>query len=374
MQRHGSTAYEPSIGANGTLGEAIVHPFELTEKRLRLPSARRILADAWLHRSTRLQHRGAIRQAVTACRRARRLDPANADVHCRLAMNLRRLGENDAALAAAKRARRLRPSSPIAVHLANALDRAPASRAPIGYVGDLFDRFAVDFDDRMTGLLRYRVPRLLARRIRPVVRRHGRFDHTLDLGCGTGLAGAALRRFTRRLTGVDISRSMLSRAAGKSIYDTVVCADILDALADRSMRVDLIVAADVFIYLGDLDAVFRRAAARLTPDGLFAFSTERGRHMPYRLRRSGRFTHHPEYIRTLARRHGFVVTSAASAGIRIENQRWVDGDIFILQPCGASAPREPDDRPRGVRRTARDLLQGSRPAAAVAALFRRRRR
>src|SRR5262249_18163102 len=74
---------------------------------------------------------------------------------------------------------------------------------PSGYVRSLFDQYAPRFDAALESLA-YRAPQLLLDAIKQVC--HGRgqrlwFDAVLDLGCGTGLAGAALRPFSDWLVG-----------------------------------------------------------------------------------------------------------------------------------------------------------------------------
>ncbi len=48
----------------------------------------------------------------------------------------------------------------------------------------------------------------------------------LDLGCGTGLSGAAFRGMVDVLTGIDLSTKMIARAKAKGIYDDLVHVDI----------------------------------------------------------------------------------------------------------------------------------------------------
>jgi len=86
---------------------------------------------------------------------------------------------------------------------------------------------------------------------------------------------------------------MLQKASEKAIYDVLVCDDILDFLNRCKTSFDLITAADVFIYLGDVTSVFRLARQRLDPTGIFAFSTERTRFAPFRLKKTGDLSTRP---------------------------------------------------------------------------------
>jgi predicted TPR repeat methyltransferase len=77
------------------------------------------------------------------------------------------------------------------------------SAAPGDYVAKLFDGYADRFDDHLVNALGYQTPRLLMERVRGALAQgHSAassvegplmFDHAMDLGCGTGLSGEALR-------------------------------------------------------------------------------------------------------------------------------------------------------------------------------------
>src|SRR6478752_9616117 len=76
-----------------------------------------------------------------------------------------------------------------ALHLARLGGADPATAALHGYVRTLFDQYAPRFD-RALADLSYSAPE----KLREAVTKYGlRFGTMLDLGCGTGLAGAAFR-------------------------------------------------------------------------------------------------------------------------------------------------------------------------------------
>jgi predicted TPR repeat methyltransferase len=180
-------------------------------------------------------------------------------------LNLHSLERYDEAISVLRKVLALKPNDPTAGHLINAIEKRPVQSSPAGYAERLFNRFAGTFDHRMIGVLNYREPALLAKRIRPIARRRGQFDSALDLGCGTGLSGSAISSHARHLTGVDLSREMLQKASEKSIYDVLACDDILNFLNRCKTTFDLIMAADVFIYLGDVTYVIRLVRQRLDP-------------------------------------------------------------------------------------------------------------
>jgi SAM-dependent methyltransferase len=89
----------------------------------------------------------------------------------------------------------------------------------------------------------------------------------VDLGCGTGLAAAALAPLAERaLLGVDLSRAMLDLAArrgGGSAYARLDCAAAEEWLARPGTAAGLLFAADVLVYIGDLAPLLAGAAAAM---------------------------------------------------------------------------------------------------------------
>lgn len=100
-------------------------------------------------------------------------------------------------------------------------------------------------------------------------------------------SGNAPRPRIRPLTGVDLSLKMIDSASEKAIYDVPVDDNRVTFLGRCQTTFDLIISADVFIYVGGRPSSFRLAQQRLDPAGIFAFCTERPRWNPYRLKKNG---------------------------------------------------------------------------------------
>jgi predicted TPR repeat methyltransferase len=149
---------------------------------------------------------------------------------------------------------------------------------PADYVRDVFDQYAARFDDALVRGLAYRGPELLLAAVQRACAARGRpatFNATIDLGCGTGLGGAAFRPFTATLIGIDLSANMVTLARGKGLYDRLKVGDIVAFVASEpAASVDLLLAADVFAYLADLSSVIAASARVLIPGGLLAFTVE----------------------------------------------------------------------------------------------------
>jgi predicted TPR repeat methyltransferase len=190
----------------------------------------------------------------------------------------------------------------------------PPPAPPREYVESLFDLYAQEFDAHLVQVLHYRAPQILVDGLR---RAGQRVAAALDLGCGTGLCGPVLRPLAQRLDGVDLSHNMVARATASGCYDEVLQADLAEFLHATERRYDLLVGADVFIYVGALERVFAGAARVLEPGGRFCFSVELAPGPEdLALQASLRYAHSARYIRKLAELHGFEISATAEHPIR----------------------------------------------------------
>ncbi len=77
-------------------------------------------------------------------------------------------------------------------------------KAPDAYVATLFDQHAEAFESILVDQLEYCVPLLVRQRIQALGL--GPFKKMLDLGCGTGLTGGALRDIVDDITGLHFRK------------------------------------------------------------------------------------------------------------------------------------------------------------------------
>lgn len=236
-------------------------------------------------------------------------------------------GHPDRAVEIGRRRLAANPDDPVQRYLLDAVSGRAHLAAPADYLESYFDRFAPEFDHKLVEVLNYRLPE----RMQAAVLRYGqRFSHILDLGCGTGLAGPQLAALGSTLAGVDLSGKMLDEARKRDCYHELTKSDGVAYLVGRPARFDLVFAADVMIYIGDLAPLFAGVHRALIPGGLFAFSAEQVSEGDFTLLPSGRFAHSRAYLARLSE-PGFDILEVSETTIRLEANRPVDGLMIVLR-------------------------------------------
>ncbi len=251
------------------------------------------------------------------------------------ALALEKAGDVDAAVAAYHRVLEIDPEDHggAAVRIA-ALGHGDAPpKAPDAYVETLFDQHAESFEDILVEQLGYAVPVLVRQRLQDL--KLGPFKRMLDLGCGTGLTGGALRDMVDDITGIDISENMVEIAHEKDLYETLYVAEVEDFLEDNDDEpFDLITATDVLPYLGALEPLFFGAAENLMAGGIFVFSSETlptsdGR--TYIVGPHQRYLHAEAYIRSRLTETGFELVEITEINVRMQDGLPSPGHLVIAK-------------------------------------------
>lgn len=239
--------------------------------------------------------------------------------------------DRESAQCAYQQALTLDPNNITAKHMLNALaGRTTPEGAPREYVRALFDQYAPSYDAQVTKQLHYQVPHHL----RTLVGNHAKnltgLWKVADLGCGTGLCAPYFRDLSERLIGVDVSPKMLEIASRRGGYDSLIVEDALQYLKTHYQH-DLIIAADVFVYFGELSDFFQIAQESLKPGGYFTFSIETVCGKNYQLQETGRYTHHPDYIAQICQTQSWQVIAIESLTLRTQSDQPVPGHVYLLR-------------------------------------------
>jgi predicted TPR repeat methyltransferase len=255
------------------------------------------------------------------------------------------LGDRDGAVAAFGHARDADPEDYHGARLQLARlgsgNTAPAMTET--YVRRLFDQYAGRYDQSLTERLSYRGPMLLRDAVQALMDAGGRpmhFAAMLDLGCGTGLGGTAFRPFVEQLVGIDLSPAMVVQASAKGLYDRLSAGSIESFLADEigaGSKYDLVVAADVFVYVNDLAPIIRGAARVLAPSGLLAFTVETHAGEGPKLLPTLRYAHGESYIRTVLGQAGLTPAQIVKLSVRKEKGVPVDSLIVVAEASSAGS-------------------------------------
>lgn len=253
------------------------------------------------------------------------------------ALALEKAGDVDAAVKAYEEVLAIDPEDHggAAVRIAAMGRGDQPSKAPDAYVETLFDQHAEAFEDILVEQLGYAVPMMVRQRLQTL--NLGPFKRLLDLGCGTGLTGEALRDMADDITGIDISENMVEIAHEKDLYETLYVAEVEDFLEDNDDEpFDIITATDVLPYLGALEPLFFGAAENLNAGGLLIFSSETlpeeimaGR--PYMVGPHQRFAHAETYVRERLAATGFEVIEVTDINVRMQDGNPTPGHLVIAK-------------------------------------------
>ncbi|TNF28177.1 MAG: methyltransferase domain-containing protein [Deltaproteobacteria bacterium] len=278
-----------------------------------------------------LERLGRIDEALALCDAYLATAPGDAlALLVKSAVHARR-GERMGALEAAQRLAEVSPDRAVAHQLVTSLGGGSFEAPLRGEVVTLFDAYADSFDAHLVEVLGYRGHEAVADALAAAGAGNPP-GVIVDLGCGTGLCGPMLRPLARRLIGVDLSSGMLAAARMRGVYDALLEADLLYALATwPDASVDAFAAADVLGYIGALSGVFAEAARVLRPGGHFVFTVEATTKGAWRLGPSRRVAYTEPYVRETAAANGLVVRRHEAVTLRREERVGVAAWLTALE-------------------------------------------
>ena len=276
-------------------------------------------SESVLALSFALELRGRADQALSVLRARAVFGP---DEQCDItsASLLMQTGNSDGARVALTQFLQHFPAHPVATHLLAGLGVGSAERASDGYVELVFDAFAKDYDALMQGPLQYTQHQRIAARLGELLAPPA---DVLELGCGTGLVGSVLAPQGYWVDGIDLSALMLDQASERG-YRSLTKAEITQHVKQlSSCSYDVVLAADVLIYFGDLTALIADAYRVLRENGVLLFTVEAQATSDqqtssangFRLSSTGRYQHSHEHLQTGLAKAGFVdITIRAAEG------------------------------------------------------------
>jgi predicted TPR repeat methyltransferase len=276
----------------------------------------------------RLEDEQDLPGAIDLYQRALRVDPYQLRPLLALGRLWTILGDAARARSWFERALALEPDNGEGLAGLSALD-GPEILTP-AYIRALFDQYADRFDADLIGALKYRAPSLVAALLGRCGVAEGSAD-LLDLGCGTGLSGMALKLFARAMDGVDLSPGMVAKAEARGIYDALSVVEAEAFLMGDGKSWDIIAAVDMLNYIGDLAPIFRAAAARLRPRGLFAGTVEKRIEGGQALSEKRRYRHGADHVRAALDTAGLTLVELSEAELRQEGGIAVTGLVFAAR-------------------------------------------
>jgi len=199
------------------------------------------------------------------------------------------------------------------------------------YVKDVFDNYADTFENHLVNTLAYYTPEKLEHIFSNTISETKDLN-TIDLGCGTGLCGPLFRPYSKQLVGIDLSSGMLEKATDKACYDELLNCDLVAGLSKFHGSLDLAIAADVFVYVGELQAVFAACYKALKPRCHLLFSVETtASRKGLVLQPSGRYQHSAAYVEGLLENNHFTLVRKETADIRNEGGKPVLGALYLVR-------------------------------------------
>ncbi len=316
----------------GQLDEALRLYVQALQQDPRTPGVADLISAilrTYLELALTLMKTGRTEEAILSFQRVLAIQPDESVAHAYLSRLFISADDLQQATLHLRHYLRLVPEDHIGARMLLAYTGAEAipERPAASYITRFYDSYAASYDQKLVSSLHYQCPQL----IRAALQRYCRDTVAiLDLGCGTGLCGQAVRSLAKRLDGVDLSPQMLAKAQERKIYDELEVADIYSFMEKKAGCYDVIVAAGVFEHIGDPRQVFQAAFGALRDAGWFIFTAEDNPTQELSVNSSGYYRHGRTYLEERATQCGFAVRSLEAVTMRIDNGTPVQGLCVVL--------------------------------------------
>jgi predicted TPR repeat methyltransferase len=295
-----------------------------------------LMADRRFEFARDLQLKGDLPAAADLIEQAIELAPNFTSAWFTLGEIRQQLGERDKAIEAFRKARDSDPEDQhgAGLHLMRLGDTAMAEM-PKAYVQALFDQYAPRFEHALINDLGYRAPALIFKAVlaaRVAAKKPAFFKRTIDLGCGTGLAGQAFARQVDHFIGIDLSPGMIKEARATELYAELEVADMIEGMRTKpDASANLVIAADAFVYLSDLAPVLTEAKRVLVAGGTLAFTLETHAGDGIMLGEGLRYAHSADYVRGAITKAGLKLLTLEPCSPRNENNEPVRGLVIVAE-------------------------------------------
>lgn len=296
--------------------------------------------------------------ALTIYRQLLEIRPDDLQALRGMAQSLAAIGQRSAAIGRYEEILKRDPGDVVSKLLLAALRGDTPAAADPGYAKAVFESYAANFEAHLTATLEYRLPEHIPALLEKLDGEDAWYSRALDLGCGTGLLGAQVRSYCDNLTGIDVAEAMIAKARQKAVYDRLIVGDMKATLEAEEGLFDLVLCADVLVYVGELQRLFHAVRQRCHPGCSFLFSTEllgaeqvaelgarssagasatdsglTGKSEggnDYRLLPSGRFAHSDAYVKRCAGETGFSLRHSEHLPLRKDRGSWLTGGLYVL--------------------------------------------
>jgi len=269
-------------------------------------------------------------EAIIYFEQALHINPDYIEAHNNLGAIFLKLNDHSKASSHYKEVLRIDPKNIEASYILDAInDSHHYTTAPSIYIENLFNQYAPYYDQHLTKILDSKIPYLIHKAIIEIISEKHNLN-ILDLGCGTGLIGEKFHPIANTLIGIDLSEKMLEQAKQKNFYTELVLEDINNAIKKYN-NIDLVIAADTLVYIGNLEQIFYHLTTTLKPNGMFAFTIETTSNYPYCLQKTARFAHDKKYIQDLSHKYNFDIILCNNIILRKHYNTNIEGLLYVLR-------------------------------------------